>query len=87
MYDPHNKTEKEEEEFASVWQKINDQENILEYLMSDSNNRHSVTDEQAEVAATVIQWLGTHVGQSFLMDMGFERVPRAHPLRWWAGSA
>jgi hypothetical protein len=63
----------EELEFAKAWQKINDQGNILEYLMSKDNRPREANGDQIEIAATVVQWLGSHVGQSFLRDLGYTK--------------
>lgn len=34
------------------------------------------TDREHEVAATVVQWLGSPVGQGFLRDLGYEKTPQ-----------
>jgi len=57
-----------EERFFKAWQKENDHGSILEYLMSTDEwgRRQPVSERDEKVAATVIQWLGSPVGQSFL---------------------
>ncbi len=51
--------------FASLWQEENDEEarrNIIGHLIPD------LTERDERVAATVIQWLGSNVGMSFLAE-------------------
>lgn len=57
-----------EKVFAEKWNEFNTSGHTLEYLLSPSNRRESttMTDRDSIVAATVIQWLGSPVGQSFL---------------------
>lgn len=35
--------------------------------------KDTLTDRELDICATLIQWLGSPVGQSFLRDNGFER--------------
>jgi hypothetical protein len=67
-----------EEIFAQAWEKQNlsihgkpDGRGTLDYLLAkDSNSPNGeVTDRDREVAATVIQWLGSPVGQGFVIDV------------------
>jgi hypothetical protein len=60
-----------EQKFALEWEKINSgiqRHGILDYLLAEDNNRplNEVSDRDREVAATVIQWLGSPVGKNFL---------------------
>lgn len=60
--------------FADHWKKANDpdrRQGVLDFLLAEDSNhpRGEVTDRDAEVAATVIQWLGSPVGQWFLRDV------------------
>lgn len=48
---------------------------LLEYLLGDNNKPGEVSERDALVAATVIQWLGSPVGQHFV-----ERV-QAQPVQ------
>ena len=41
----------------------------LEYLMGDDNQRGEISERDALVAATVIQWLGSPVGQRFVENV------------------
>ena len=60
----HNKLEKK---FARKWDKINSGGRpILGYILSPDNNHLTPSDRDEEVAASVIQWLGTEVGRGFL---------------------
>jgi len=53
--------------FAEVWQEENTH-NMLPYMMDSSGRSDPLpaTKEQHKVAATIIQWLGSPVGQGFL---------------------
>jgi hypothetical protein len=70
----------EEERFALAWITRNEREGLLNLLLDPaygSNGRSvDVDDRDAAVAATVIQWLGSPVGQSFLRDLGYTKPPR-----------
>ena len=67
-----------EKAFAVAWEKQNlslydkpDGRGTLDYLLAkDCNRPHGeVTDRDREVAATVIQWLGSPVGQCFVKEV------------------
>ena len=67
-----------EKAFAEEWEELNTtydgEQNgrcILDYLLSEDANHPcgEVTDRDREVAATVIQWLGSPVGLSFVMGV------------------
>jgi hypothetical protein len=67
-----------EKKFARAWEEQNiaksgtpDGRGWLDYLLAKDNNcpMGEVTARDREVAATVIQWLGSPVGQSFLRDL------------------
>jgi hypothetical protein len=62
-----------ERRFAEEWERKNAQEGrgVLDYLLADEVNspRGEVSQRDREVAATVIQWLGSPVGQDFLRDV------------------
>jgi hypothetical protein len=63
----------EEQRFAKHWETYNDRfPGTLDYLLS-KDNRPAVeaSDRDREVAATVIQWLGSPVGQGFLRERGY----------------
>lgn len=85
---PHNRLEKR---FARAWEDENEdtqgkpglQKNLLEYLLSPDNKRADVSDRDCEVAATVVQWLGTPIGVRFLERLGFHNTPGiAHIVLW-----
>ena len=44
---------------------------VLDYLLAEDSNypKGEVTERDRKVAATVIQWLGSPVGQSFLSKL------------------
>jgi len=65
----------EERLFAKAWEKANNHNtacDTIDYILSPDNNRPvSCSDRDREVAATVVQWLGTPVGQEFLRKRGY----------------
>lgn len=70
----------EEQRFADAWEARNatlwDPGTVLlDALLSDGVTRVSATPREIEVAATVIQWLGSPVGQCFLRDLGYTKKP------------
>lgn len=70
-----------EAKFAEAWAKLHDghrkDNGTLEYLLSPTNRSMdtTMTDRDAVVAATVIQWLGSPVGQGFLAEVLGVRIP------------
>jgi hypothetical protein len=64
--------------FAEHWERRNTgYEATLKWLLGENNRQaEAVTDRERAVAATVIQWLGSPVGFSFLeaamKDCGYE---------------
>lgn len=74
---PHRlKDNPPEKEFAEAWRLHNERGRTLDYLL-----HHPVsgglavesTEREDEIAATVIQWLGSPVGQHFLEDLGYTK--------------
>lgn len=66
----------EEKRFADAWEAQNEKrrEDFLGYLLSPTvGTAAPISERDRVVAATVIQWLGSPVGQAFLRDMGYER--------------
>jgi len=67
----------EEKRFAEEWKKQNKQGNVLAYLLHQVDHRGrpplEPSERDAAVAATVIQWLGSPVGQSWLEELGYMR--------------
>lgn len=51
--------------FADLWEQMQES-HTLEYLLGQNNARHSISHRDALVAATVVQWLGTPVGNDFM---------------------
>lgn len=49
--------------FAAQWNKCQEDGNTLAWLVKN------YSDRDAEVAATIIQWLGSNVGMCFLEDV------------------
>lgn len=76
----------DEKRFADAWEEENRdtrgepglQKNLLEYLLSTDNHKVDVSDRDCAVAATVVQWLGSTIGEKFLHSLGYHR----HLPRW-----
>ena len=67
----------EERRFAKAWEDQNRHGSNLAYLlhMGEGRGRPPEPNEREHVvAATVIQWLGSPVGQCFLRDLGYVRT-------------
>lgn len=68
----------EELRFAEAWSKQNDHGGTLAYLLDPAHGGRGrppePTDREHVVAATVVQWLGSPVGQSFLAELGYEKT-------------
>lgn len=67
----------EEQRFAEAWETSNAQGRTLTYLLCIGDQRFPIpaSEHDEMVAATVIQWLGSPVGQGFLRGLGYERKP------------
>lgn len=68
----------EERRFAEAWQRTNDQGRTLDHLLDPRKGEPfgsppRAEDREREVAATIVQWLGSPVGQGFLRDLGYVR--------------
>ena len=66
-----------ERKFHNAW-KAEQEYGLLEYLFGDGTHKGEVTDRDAQVAATVIQWLGSPVGQNFVK--GVMSPDKSHPV-------
>jgi len=70
----------EEQRFANAWRDENERGSsdiaLLDLLLGDGGSPVlKVADARdCMVAATVIQWLGSPVGQSFLADLGYGKI-------------
>jgi len=64
-YKTHRLTEDNPREvaFSDMWKVLNKQGNILDWLIPNA------TPRDAEVSATIVQWLGSNVGVAFLKDV------------------
>lgn len=77
LKDPIHKREKE---FAEHWEK---QGNTLAYLLGDGRDPVTPTEREQVVAATLMQWLGSNVGQALHLrcgstsGIGGKMLPRA----------
>ncbi len=66
-----------EKKFAEAWEELNNRPhsggNCVDSIVSkDWNNPDYATEREIEICASVIQWLGSPVGQKFLRGVGFE---------------
>jgi hypothetical protein len=84
LHDYRFKDNSLEKKFAKAWNEQNiarpgtpEGRGTLDYLLAKDCNYPAgeVTDRDREVAATVIQWLGSPVGQSFLRDVQLKEEP------------
>jgi len=67
-----------EQRFAEAWESMQQRGNILDYLLSPTNRLDTTATERDKiVAATVIQWLGSPVGQTFLRDVLNVELPQS----------
>ena len=79
---PHNP---EERRFSEAWALENGRGQLLDYLL-DTRTDHTAfpppsSTRDHQVAATVIQWLGSPVGQSFLETLGYTRTPQDKQMK------
>ncbi len=65
-----------EHSYAKKWKEentrkpgLNGNRGVLEILLSDDKNRWQLTERDAYVAGTVVQWLGTSCGSCFLWEV------------------
>lgn len=65
--------EPDEEAAAVEWEKTNRLSRTLDHLLGDGQKPAIPSARDREVAATVIQWLGSPVGQGFLEDLGYTK--------------
>lgn len=70
-----------EQRFTETWEKWNEKYvgslGILSCLLSEDNRGRHVTDKERVIAATIIQWLGSPVGQEFLKEVMGKKGGRA----------
>lgn len=64
-----------EKEFSDAWVKfgILNLDDMLDTRKFQMGRAPEVSERDEIVAATVIQWLGSPVGQNWLRDLGYER--------------
>lgn len=58
-----------EKAFMDGWEAANKTDTILGYLLGDGRSSVAPTQEQAELAASVVQWMGSPVGFSFMREI------------------
>lgn len=77
------KREPEEKRFADAWDDYRGQ--MLAYLLHEGDQCGLKPKEPSErehiVAATIVQWLGSSVGQSWLKSLGYRRHATLHTAR------
>lgn len=64
----------EERRFAEAWDRQQEHGRTLNYLLSESHDNRpvDVSPHDDKTAATLIQWLGSPVGQNFLRELGYK---------------
>ncbi len=68
----------EERRFAAAWADQQEHHRNLDHLLEPadgSGHQPKAADRDYVVAATVIQWLGSPVGQGFLSELGYSKAP------------
>ena len=60
--------------FQSAWKRYNEYFLTLEYLVGDGRRPATASERDKQIAATVVQWLGSPVGISFLEELGFTQT-------------
>ena len=76
---PHRwKDNPEEKAFAKAWAKSAEDYHTLSYLLAgpEHDQRYHPPDPSPRdylVAATMVQWLGSPVGRSFLEELGYKK--------------
>ena len=55
--------------FAREWHEQNASYDILAWILSKENQKGNPSERDVQIAATVIQWLGSPVGQRFLQNV------------------
>jgi hypothetical protein len=77
------KNNPEERRFAEAWLKENDGSGyktpLMDHMLGDGVHPKTPTQRDITVAATVIQWLGSSVGQCFLRDLGYVSAQAQSP--------
>ena len=70
--------EPEEKRFADHWEQEQTPDNsgrgLLEHILSTTNEPVEPNTRDRQVAATVVQWLGSSVGRCFLEELGYVHV-------------
>ena len=54
--------------FAEQWEIENNQGNVLDWLCGDGSKKSVASMRDIVIAATVVQWLGSNVGISFIQE-------------------
>lgn len=70
--------------FAALWKQWNiapSKTPLLHWLRSSDCCPQNTTDDEERMAATVIQWLGSNVGQDFLLEAGIAGALPTLPRR------
>lgn len=55
--------------YAQAWEALQARGKTLQYLLGKNNEPGVISQHDAEVAATIIQWLGSPVGSNFVRDV------------------
>lgn len=66
-----------EQAFTDAWAAANQDEGLLSYILDrtqENRGHYKPTPVEQETAATLIQWLGSPVGESFVRNVLAEKV-------------
>ena len=58
-----------EKTFHDAWKEENKYGNLLEYILGDNNEKAVLSNRDEMVAASVVQWLGSPVGEDFVRSI------------------
>lgn len=78
LHTHHLLSSPEEQRFADLWEFVGFEGHALDWLLLPEEKHRAGHFEHASerdrvVAATVVQWFGSPMGQQFLRHLGYER--------------
>ena len=76
LYASRLEREPDEKKFVKEWERTHECSDLFKDLLSEQGNFPLGPPEERDrvIAATLIQWLGSTVGQCFLNDCGFSKT-------------
>ena len=55
--------------YAREWDRLNINYDILAWIIGEGNTKGNPSERDYQIAATVIQWLGSPIGRNFVEDV------------------